>query len=113
MMARGINKFFVPCVRKRPVWDDTSTGRPKITSYQDTPINGYIGSQTDITGYTAGKFTVKTQYNFYCDDFNIKMGDFLVYENNTYEIAGEPKNTAHKDNHIRIMVEKTKEIKQY
>lgn len=109
----GIKKFFVSCVRKRPIWGESDTGRPKITGYTYKQITGYKGSQTDIPQFTAGKYTIKSQFKFFCDDFDILMGDFLSYEDNVYEIIGVPKNTAHKANHIRIMIEKIENLKQY
>lgn len=109
----GIEKFYIACTRKRPIWGESDTGRPKITGYSETPINGYIGSSNDVPGYVGGQYTVTKEYKFFTDDFNMLFGDFVVYEGKTYQTAGEPKNTAHRNHHIRIMLEKIDNIKQY
>ena len=111
-MGSGIEEVYISCTRKRPAITYSSTGRPQKNSYSDTGINGYIGGQTDVPSYVGGKFTVTTQYKFFTDDFNIQFGDFILYENKIYECVGEPKNTAHQNSHIRIMVKKIKAIKQ-
>lgn len=107
----GIEEVYIDCIRKRPVITMSDTNRP-ITTYQDTAIKGYIGSQNDSPAFVAGKYTITTLYKFFTNDFNIKSGDYIIYEDKTYECKGEPKNTAHQNSHIRIMVEKIENIKQ-
>lgn len=111
-MSSGIEEVYIDCIRKRPNLGHSSTGRPTKDSYTDTGIKGYLGSQTDVSGFVAGKYVMTTQYKFFTDDFEIKAGDFIQYENNTYEVKGLPKNTAHQNSHIRIMVERIDNIKQ-
>ena len=111
-MGSGIEEVFIDCIRKRPNLNYSNTGRPTKDTYTDTAIKGYLGSQTDIPSFVAGKYVVTTTYNFFTNDFNINANDFIEYENNTYEIKGIPKNTAHQNSHIRVIVERIDHIKQ-
>jgi hypothetical protein len=110
-MGSGIEEVYIDCTRKRVV-ESLSDNNRLIKTYQDTGIKGYIGSQNDQPGFIAGKYTITTLYKFFTSDFEIKSGDYIIYENKTYECKGEPKNTAHQGSHVRIMVEKIENIKQ-
>lgn len=111
-MGSGIEEVYIDCIRKRPNITHSSTGRPLKTSYTDTNIKGYLGSQTDIPGYVGGKYVITAQYKFFTNDFSIQPGDFIEYENNVYETIGIPKNTAHQNSHIRIIVQRIDKVKQ-
>jgi SPP1 family predicted phage head-tail adaptor len=108
----SINRYYITCVLKRPIHTLSTSGRDIIT-YNSTNILGYIGSQSDNQYLEAGKFTVKTQYKFFTNHFDIVQGDFIVYKGLTYEVSGSMKNTANLNHHGRIYLQKVENVKQF
>jgi len=107
----SIESHYIACVRKRPTYSQGTTNRT-TTTYTSTNIMGYLGSQTDRIVYIADKATIETIIKFFTNDFSILKGDLVVYEGNTYETIGLPKNTGHRNDHIRIMVKLINQVKQ-
>lgn len=109
----GISKYYIPCTRKSPTETLNSKLVP-IKTYATTTINGYIGSGNNAnTPINVGdKETFETRYKFYCDDFNLKIGDLIIYEGKTYEVTTDPKNTAHRNHHIKTFIRKVDQVKQ-
>lgn len=107
----AIENYYVSCSRLRPTETLNSRLVP-VKTYASTTINGYLGSGNDVNITIADKDTIETRYKFYCDDFSIDTGDLINYESNTYEVISEPKNTAHRNNHIKVLVRKIDKIKQ-
>jgi hypothetical protein len=107
----SMDKHYVDCVRQRKTQTLNDNGRP-ISSYIDTSIRGYLGRQTDKVVIVADKPTIETQIKFFTSDWEIQYNDRIVYEGNIYEVVGEPKNTDHRNDHIKIMVKKIANIKQ-
>lgn len=108
----SIKKYYVDCYRLRA----TETLNDKLTpivTYVETSIKGYIGSKSSNIVKVADKETIETRYNFFCNDFNLKNNDLIKYENNTYEVVDDPKNTAHKNHHIKVLIRKVDNIKQH
>ena len=112
MLILSINKYFVSCTRLRPTITLNDSLR-SITSYVSTSIKGYIASGTNNEIKIAEKDTVETELRFYCNDFDILINDLVQYENKTYEVNSEPKNTAHKNSHIKVFLRKVDEVKQH
>lgn len=107
----SIENYYIDCVRSRPTESLNDSLRP-VTTYNSTAIKGYLGSGTDKVVKIADKDTIETRYKFYCNDFDILINDLILYENKTYEVTSEPKNTAHKNHHIKVLVRKVDEVKQ-
>ena len=107
----SIKKYYVDCSRLRPDENLNSRNVP-IKSYTETAIKGYIGSGSDNIIRVADKDTIETRYKFFCNDFSLAVGDLIKYENKTYEVVGPPRNTAHKNNHIKTTVRQVESIKQ-
>ena len=63
----AIEDFYEPITRRVFITGLNSKYETTKTSYTDTTINGYIGSNSNIEIKTADKDSVKTQYNFYSD----------------------------------------------
>jgi len=106
-----IDDFYIECTRKRPT-NTLNENNRAIKSYVDTTINGYVGTRSIKNVLIAGQWTVKTQYKFYTSDWEIEFGDLIDYENLIYKVVSHPKNTAHKDNHMKVMLEEIDNIKQ-
>lgn len=106
----AIESYFIDCIRKRPTKSTSTTGRVLYNSYVDTAIKGYKGSQNDSTVIVADIATIQTTYNFYCNDFNLKSSDLILYESELYQVVGESKNTVHKNHHIKVKIQKVKEV---
>jgi hypothetical protein len=107
----AIDNYYISCLKYVSATTFSNSNR-YIKTLSSTPINGYIGSQNDSQILDNGKYTIKTQYKFFTNDFEIKYGDVIEYENNKYEIISSPKNTVHKNNHIRVMLQKIEQVKQ-
>jgi hypothetical protein len=100
----SIEKFYKDCIHR--ILDDSSesnTGRV-IDNYTNVDIRGYKGKQVDGVRNLAGKTVVDTKYKFFSSTYNFKNGDLIVYEGKTYEIAGEPKNTANRSHHCLVYI---------
>lgn len=105
-----IEDFYISCIRKRPTESqDTGTGEV-IQTFTNTTINGYKGSQAFTFQKSADKLTTKTQYKFFTDDFNIRFGDIVNYENEDYLVISDTENTAHLNHHALVYIEKYKNI---
>ena len=100
-----IEKFYIDCTHKVKTKNQSSTGRSTPT-YSEVSIKGYIGSQKDMEFVATGKKTIDTTYKFFSSTYNFKNGDLIVYDGDTYEIAGGPKNTGNKSHHCRVYVRK-------
>jgi len=100
-----ISKYYIDCVHKKMVASSTSTGRTTKT-YTDNNIKGYLGQQLDNTKIVADKVAIDTKFKFFSSTYDFKNGDLIVYNSKTYEVCGEPKNTAHKTHHCKIYVKK-------
>jgi len=100
-----IEKFYIDCTHKVKTKNQSTTNR-SIPKYTDISIKGYISSQRDIPVVVAGKKTIDTTYKFFSSTYNFKNGDLIIYDGDTYEVAGMPKNTANKSHHCRIYVRK-------
>ncbi len=107
----GIDKYFIACTRVRPTTTLNTSLRPIVT-YVNTSIRGYIASGNSNERYVAGKDTIESELKFYCDDFSLLINDLIIYESKTYEVNSEPKNTAHKNSHIKVALRKVDDIKQ-
>lgn len=107
-----IDMFFVSCYRYRPT-ETLNSRKTPVKSYSATGINGYLGSSSDVLVRVAGKDTIETRIKFYCDDFELRIGDLIFYENDTYEVIKKPKNTAHRSHHIKTVVKKVDNVKQF
>jgi hypothetical protein len=81
-----------------------------IITWNESGINGYIGSQNDKLSFVGGKWSTITQYKFYSDSFIIEFGDRILYESHYYEVVSDPKNTAHKNHHSKIKLQKIEEV---
>ena len=107
----SIDKYFVDCTRTRPTITLNTSLRP-VTTYASTAIKGYIASGLNNDVYVTQKNTIVSKLKFYCNDFDILINDLIEYEDKTYEVDSEPKNTAHKNSHIKVMVRKVDTVKQ-
>ena len=107
----GIKRFYVTCYKLEPTETLNSRNIP-IKTYEETEIKGYIGSGSNAIIRVADKDTIETRFKFYCNDFDLALGDLIKYEGDTYEVVGQPKNTAHKNHHIKALVRKVDNIKQ-
>jgi len=105
-----IKRFYISCERKRPTETLNSTGRP-IKTYTSTNICGYMSNSGWRLIKTADKETTETIYKFFCDDFDLESTDLIEYNGELYELLGEPKNTANRNHHIKVMCKKIKNIK--
>ncbi|RQV92580.1 MAG: hypothetical protein EH224_15150 [Calditrichaeota bacterium] len=102
----SIEKYYIDCTHRVKTGKNQSTSGRSIKTYTDVPIRGYKGTQIDKPVVVAGKNTIDTKYKFFSSTFNFKNGDLIVYEGETYEIAGMPKNTANKNHHCKIYIRK-------
>jgi len=100
-----IEDYYIPCVRKRAAASTQNTKYEYQTTYTNTNINGYVGRRTNMEQNTAEKNTVKSQYNFYCDDLALTYGDLIVYNLKNYRVISEPQNTVNANHHIKAIVE--------
>lgn len=107
----AIERFYISCSRLRPTTTLNAYNRP-IKTYNETLINGYLGSSYEVVIKVAGKETSESRIKFYCDDFNLESTDLIKYEGNTYEIVGVPRNTVHRGNHVRAKVRIVSDVKQ-
>jgi len=107
----AISQYYISCTKLVSTSTLNDNLRP-IKTYAETSIKGYLGSGNDNEVGVAGKETVRTRLRFYCGDFTLDMGNLVVYEGNTYEVVSEPKNTAHKNHHIKVLVVKVDNVKQ-
>jgi len=103
--------YYIDCVRKRKTQTLNDNNRP-ISGYTSTDIKGYIGRQVDKQIVKADKFTIESQKKFFTSDWDLQFGDLIVYEGKTYEVVSDPKNTAHRDDHIKAMLKKIENVKQ-
>ena len=107
----GIKRFYIACYKLEPTEMLNNRNIP-IKTYIETEIKGYMGSGSDTIVKVADKDTIETRFKFYCNDFNLALGDLIKYEGYTYEVVAQPRNTAHKNNHIKTLVRKVDNIKQ-
>jgi len=105
----AIENYYIYCVRKRKT--ETLNGNNRaIATYTDTPISGYkSGSSSKIT-IVAGKETIEDVYKFYTDDFDLQSQDIIVYDGESYLVTSDPKNTANRNHHIKVMLRKIKNV---
>jgi hypothetical protein len=89
-----------------------SKGIPIPTYSEEVEIKGYMGSGQDNIINVAGKDTIETRWKFFTTDFTINLGDRVNYQGETYEIIGQPRNTAFKNHHIKTTVRKIDNVKQ-
>lgn len=106
----GIKRFYTTCYKLKPT--ETLVRNIPVKTYTETEIKGYIGSGSDTTIRVADKDTIETRFKFYCNDFTLVLGDIIKYENYTYEVVGHPRNTAHRNHHIKTLLRKIDNIKQ-
>lgn len=107
----SIKRFYVTCYKLEP----TETLNDKlvpIKTYTETEIKGYIGSGSDTVLRVADKDTIESRYKFYCNDFTLSLGDLIKYEGETYEVVAKPRNTAHRNHHIKTQLRKVDNVKQ-
>jgi hypothetical protein len=107
----GIKRFYIPCQKLKPT-ETTNSRLIPVTTYVTTDIEGYVGSGSDTIMRVADKDTVETRFKFYCNDFTLALGDLIIYEGATYEVVGQPRNTAHRNHHIKTLIRKVDNIKQ-
>ncbi|RPJ65483.1 MAG: hypothetical protein EHM20_00010 [Alphaproteobacteria bacterium] len=100
-----IEDYYIPCVRKRPGASTKNSKFEYQTTYTNTPINGYIGNRNGLEQVISEKTEVKSQYNFYCDDFALQYGDLIYYNLKTYKVISDPQNTINANHHIKAIVE--------
>jgi len=98
-----IEDYYIDCVRRRAIETKNTSGRA-VKTYVNTGIKGYLGSlsgnsnnQTRVTN----KETIQAKYKFFCDDFELMFGDYVIYENVTYKVNGNTRNTTHKQHHVK------------
>jgi hypothetical protein len=106
----AVDNFFVACVRRRPGASSKNSKYESIITYTSTNINGYVGSRSNQEQKYSEKYTLKTQFKFYCDDFQLAYGDLIDYESKTYRVVSEPQNTVHANNHIKAFVERISNV---
>lgn len=104
----AIQDFYVPITLKSYT-ESVNNKSEVVKSYTNSTINGYVGSRTDLEQITNGKWTVKTQYRCYTDT-NIRYGDLIVYNNETYRVVSDAQNTVNLTHHFKSMVEKIENI---
>lgn len=107
----SIQKYYKECIKLTPVKSLNSSLTP-VTTYNESTINGYLGSGSNNPVQIADKDTYETLRKFYTSDLTITINDFIKYDGKTYEIVGDPQNTANKNHHIKCMVRKIDDIKQ-
>jgi hypothetical protein len=100
-----IGAFYISCIRQRPT--KTLVNGRYHDVYTPTSIMGYLGSVTDRQQIIADKNTSKSIYKFYCDDFDLRIGDYIDYENQRFEVISHPKNCVHRFNHIKSNVQRS------
>lgn len=104
-----IENYYKTCTRLRIVTVLNERNRP-VKSYQGTPINGFIGTHSNSLKFLAGKTSQEINYNFLCDDFDLKLHDCIIYNNSTYKVVSPPHNTANKNHHIQCKIRQINDI---
>lgn len=107
----GIKKFYIICNKLHPTETLNNRNIP-IKTYAETEIKGYMGSGSDTIIKVADKDTIETRFKFYCNDFDLALGDLIKYEGETYEVVGQPRNTAHRNHHVKTLLRKIDNVKQ-
>jgi hypothetical protein len=109
----GISRFYITCYKLVPTETLNDRNIP-IKTYTQTEIRGYIGggSGSDNLLKVADKDTIETRFKFYCNDFSLAIADLIKYEGETYEVVSQPRNTAHRNHHIKVLIRKVDTIKQ-
>jgi hypothetical protein len=105
-----IEDFYVDCVKQSKTITVGTHGQQVIVNI-NIDINGYLGSSTQNNVVVAGKSTVESTYKFYTNYFIWSVGDTVIYENAVYEVVAQPKNTAHKDNHCKLILKRLDGVK--
>lgn len=100
-----IEDYYILCTRKRPGTSTKNSNYEYQSSYSSTTINGYVGSRNGMEQTKGEKNTVKTQYNFFCDDLGLQYNDLIIYKNKTYKVVSDPQNTINANHHIKAIVE--------
>lgn len=103
-------QYYIDCLKRRPTHTINNRGVDVVT-YNDTSIMGYIGSNSDKEVVVADKRTIQTEYKFFSSHYDFIMGDRIIYENATYEVVGEAKNTAHRFDHCRVKIKRLEGVK--
>ncbi len=106
----AIESYFVACVRRRPGTSTKNSKYESTVTYTSTNINGYLGSRSNQEQKYGEKYTLKTQFKFYCDDFALLYGDLIDYESKTYRVVSDPQNTVHANHHIKVFVERISNV---
>jgi hypothetical protein len=101
----AIEDYYIDCTRKRPLFTANVRGR-LVPTYAETLIRGYKGSQIDNPIVVGDMVTIVTNYKFFCNDFDLKSNDLIEYEGEIYQVIGKPKNTANKNHHIKVMIQR-------
>lgn len=78
-------------------------------AFTEDTINGYIGSRSNIEQFVGGKWTVKIQYKFYCDE-EVNHGDIITYNSKNYRVIADCQNTINLGNHYKTYVERLENI---
>lgn len=105
-----IEDYYIACTRKRAAASTKNSKYEYQTTYTNTSINGYVGSRSGMEQSVTEKNTVKTQYNFYCDDLALQYGDLIVYNLKNYRVISDPQNTVNANHHIKAIVELIKNV---
>lgn len=100
----AIEKFYIDCVRQRPT-KVLKNGRYENV-FTPKSIKGYLGSVSDSQQIIADKNTTKMINKFYCNDFELRIGDYIDYENSRYEVISQPRDCVHRGHHIKTNVQK-------
>lgn len=99
-----IENYYITCVRYRKTNTTLNEYNRPIDSYSSTNINGYKGTMSNNLSYIAGKQSSEIEHNFYCDDFNLQYGDYILYEGLYYKVVTTPKDTTHQNHHIKCKI---------
>lgn len=109
----AISRFYIDC-SKRVKTEVVDPNTLKLTvSYAITSIKGYLGSADKSVLMTiSGKETIVVIRKFFTSDFTINEFDYIVYDGKTYQVIEQPRNTAHRNHHMKCKVRQVENIKQ-
>ena len=54
----------------------------------------------------ASQYQVDNAYNFYCELSDVRQGDKLRLDGIYYRVITNPKNTVHRDHHLKFILER-------
>lgn len=101
-----INDYYTTLVLKKAT--ETPDGRGGvITTYTDTEFQGLLTIASSQEVELARKISIDASHTLYCPtDIDVTYSDMIEFNDETYQIVAEPRNTVQRNHHFKVLCKK-------